>query len=167
MKTITINKVTGADLPSIAELASVIWHEHYTPIIGSEQVEYMLEKYQSVQAMAQQIAEGVSYFTIVLDTNLVGYLSFYPKNKVLFLSKIYISSQQRGRGLGRYAIAFVAQQAKLAGLDKVRLTVNKHNTDSIAAYQSMGFKTVDEVVVDIGAGFVMDDYVMEFFVDNC
>lgn len=166
MQSITIRKVTLSDLPEVAELAAIIWREHYTPIIGSEQVEYMLEKFQSVPAMAKQISEGVSYYCIVLDGDLVGYLSFYLKEDALFLSKIYVSSQLRGQGIGRQAMQFIIEQAQLQGLTKVQLTVNKYNSGSIAAYQKMGFVTVEELVMDIGGGFVMDDYLMQLFVEN-
>lgn len=159
---VVIEKVTLADLPAIAELADIIWREHYTPIIGFEQVEYMLEKYQSVHAMAQQIAEGVSYFSMLHDRDLVGYLSFYPKDDALFLSKIYVAAEQRGRGLGKLAMQFAIRQARHMALSKIQLTVNKYNSGSIEAYKKMGFEVVDEVVMDIGSGFVMDDFVMVF-----
>ena len=46
-------------------------------------------------------------------------------------------------------------------LIKIRLTVNKHNDNSIAAYKKMGFETIDSVKTDIGGGYYMDDFVME------
>ncbi len=39
-------------------------------------------------------------------------------------------------------------------------TVNKYNDRSINAYKRMGFAVVEEAVVDIGGGFIMDDYKM-------
>lgn len=163
MQAISIIKAQEADLTAIANLADIIWREHYTPIIGPEQVEYMLGKFQSADAMAQQISEGVDYYTLWLDDLLVGYLSFYTKGEVLFLSKIYVLSQLRGQGIGQQAMGFIKEQALSHGLERIQLTVNKYNTGSITAYERMGFKKVDEVVMDIGGGFVMDDYVMEFF----
>ena len=38
--------------------------------------------------------------------------------------------------------------------------MNKHNAGAIAAYRRLGFAMREEVVVDIGNGYVMDDYVM-------
>ena len=32
------------ELLVIEEMAGIIWHEHYTPIIGHQQVIYMLDK---------------------------------------------------------------------------------------------------------------------------
>lgn len=42
------------------------------------------------------------------------------------------------------------------------LTVNKHNTHSIEVYKHMGFQIIDAQAADIGAGFVMDDYIMQW-----
>ncbi len=40
------------------------------------------------------------------------------------------------------------------------LQVNKRNTDAIGFYRSAGFEVIREAVMDIGGGFVMDDYLM-------
>jgi len=56
---------TDQDLVLIEEMAKIIWHEHYTPIIGAEQVAYMLEKFQSAAAMRSQIENGYQYFLII------------------------------------------------------------------------------------------------------
>ena len=48
-KMITFKSVTNnQELTLIEEMAQVIWHEHYTPIIGEEQVVYMLKKNQNL-----------------------------------------------------------------------------------------------------------------------
>ena len=41
---------TSAQIIEVADLANTIWTEHFTPLIGSAQVYYMLEKFQSVVA---------------------------------------------------------------------------------------------------------------------
>ena len=38
--------------------------------------------------------------------------------------------------------------------------VNKYNSNSIAAYEKMGFLNLGPTVADIGDGFIMDDYIM-------
>ena len=49
------------DFKLIAELASTIWNEHYTPIIGIEQVAYMIDKFQSLDAIKKQAQDGCIY----------------------------------------------------------------------------------------------------------
>ncbi|MBU2590584.1 MAG: GNAT family N-acetyltransferase [Nitrospinae bacterium] len=78
------------------------------------------------------------------------------------MSQIYIVHEERGNGYARQAINFIEEGlGRKMRLDKIRLTVNKNNINSIAAYLKMGFIKKDSVVTDIGNGFVMDDYIME------
>lgn len=149
------------ELTLIEGMAHTIWHEHYTPIIGTEQVKYMLKKFQSVKTMKAQIDAGYHYFTIYQDDQPFGYLSFNKRNKELFLSKIYVLKQSRGKGIGKKAMNFVMDTARGMECEKVSLTVNKYNHDAIKAYERIGFVNKEELVQDIGGGFVMDDYLME------
>ena len=88
-------------------------------------------------------------------------MAIQPKGRELFLSKIYVLSSRRGLGYGKKAVQFVETVAKELNLNKIALTVNKNNVNSIKAYEKIGFKNVGSVVQDIGNGFVMDDYKME------
>ncbi|MFH1577831.1 MAG: GNAT family N-acetyltransferase [Candidatus Omnitrophota bacterium] len=164
MAKIEIIGVGNENLVSIVELlAYEIWREHYTPIVGEGQVEYMLGKFQSKIAISRQInQEGFLYYLIKDDKdNYIGYLGVLPKEEELFLSKIYIKSGQRGKGYGRQAIEFIEKLAHDKGLNKMTLTVNKKNTSTIETYKKIGFIILNPVVQDIGDGFVMDDYKME------
>lgn len=152
---------THTQLQSIETLAAEIWREHYTPIIGTAQVAYMLDKFQSLPAMEQQISEGYQYFSLIDKNALIGYVGVQPQGDQLFLSKIYLHHSVRGKGFGREAIEFVAKLAKDMGLSSVNLTVNKYNEDTIKAYEKCGFVKGETVVFDIGAGYIMDDYRME------
>lgn len=152
---------TSAHYRLIAKLADTIWREHYIPIIGVGQVDYMLSKFQSEQAIADQITEGYKYYIIEFDKNTVGYLSFIKQANSLFLSKIYVLSDYRGKKIGKTALAFVDKKALELGCKSVALTVNKNNTNSIKAYNKIGFKTLGPIVINIGNGFIMDDYKME------
>lgn len=149
------------DAREIARLADAIWREHYIPIIGNAQVDYMLERFQSARAIEAQIKGGMEYYHIRFRGQRVGYLAFEKQGGVLFLSKVYLLKAFRGKGLGREAMEFVSQKAREKGCRAIALTVNKNNTRSIAAYEGMGFAKKEALVVDIGGGFVMDDYRME------
>jgi diamine N-acetyltransferase len=145
----------------IESLAREIWTEHYIPIIGEQQVGYMLARYQSKQAIKEQIASGVRYFLIEEGPSFIGYIAVQTRGDELFLSKIYLRSSHRARGYGKQAVQYVERLAHERGLRKIVLTVNKNNTAAIRAYQKIGFKNVGRLVQDIGSGFVMDDYAME------
>lgn len=158
---------TISDYQKISDLATVIWTEHYTPIIGSEQVSYMLQKFQSADAINDQIQQGVSYFIITHARTNAGYFSFKKENETLFLSKLYVLKELRGQGIGKRALSYMKCEAKLIGCTSISLTVNKHNENTIKSYEKMGFRKIDSVVTAIGNGFVMDDYIMEYsLIDN-
>ena len=157
-----IERVSNRSQIEIVEkLAYEIWNEHFIPIIGKAQVDYMLEKFQSKKAISEQIENGFLYYLIKTNNNLVGYMGVCPRESELFLSKIYIRSSERGRGCGRKALEFLENLAIEKGLSKITLTVNKNNTDTIKTYVKLGFRNLGSVVQDIGSGFVMDDYKME------
>jgi len=160
-ETIFIEVSTQDQIEVVEALAKGIWTEHYIPIIGKEQVDYMLDRFQSRQAISEQIEAGFLYFLIKEDNEFIGYMSVQPKTDELFLSKIYIKAAKRKKGSGNKAIQFVERLAKKRGLTKVGLTVNKNNINSIKAYEKFGFRNVGAIVQDIGNGFVMDDYRME------
>ncbi|WNC71673.1 GNAT family N-acetyltransferase [Thalassotalea psychrophila] len=153
---------TDKDLDEVVTVARIIWTEHYTSIIGIEQVEYMLEKFNSKQVIAEQIADdNYQYYLVKNKGEIVGYIGVQLKASELFLSKIYIQSAERGLGLGKLSMAFIKKVAEENNLSKITLTVNKNNRDTIAAYYKFGFTNTGEVCADIGEGYVMDDLQME------
>lgn len=157
-----INQVSKSEQLIIIEtLAEEIWHEHYTPIIGEHQVDYMLGKFQSVEAMTEHIQNGSSYFLILVDNAPIGYMGVELLSETLFLSKFYLIEPARGKGYGKMMIAHLETLAKEKDLNTISLTVNKYNTSSIKMYEKVGFVISGSVVKDIGEGFVMDDYQME------
>lgn len=157
-----IEKVTTeTQIETVARLAFEIWNQHFTPIIGKAQVDYMVDKFQSKKAIAEQLDEGYSYYLLEADGDYIGYTGICPKEDEMFLSKLYILASQRGKGHGRKTVEFIEDIAREKGLDKITLTVNKNNTDAIKAYEKFGFKNTGPIVTDIGGGFVMDDYRME------
>lgn len=153
--------ISGDQVDIIVVLAEEIWNEHFTPIIGKAQVDYMLAKFQSKKTIGEQIKQGYSYFLIKSNIKYVGYFGVKPEAASLLLSKFYIVSADRGKGLGRKALNYIEQLVIESGAGKISLTVNRYNSDTIEAYKKLGFKITESIVQDIGNGFVMDDYRME------
>ncbi len=154
---------TDAQIKEVSALAYSIWREHYPSIIGKEQVEYMLKKFQSEEAIAEQIRKShyEYYFINGPKRSPVGYLAIVPKGDELFLSKLYIRKTERGKGYGNAAMEFVKEKAKTIGALKITLTVNRKNVGSIAMYKKNGFVEAGDVDVDIGEKFSMCDHKME------
>ncbi len=155
--------VKSEDIQTLAGMADEIWKEHYISINAIDCIEYMLEKFQSYEAISEQIEkENYEYYFVIYENNIVGYIGIQPQDNYLFLSKLYILQNYRGLSLGKKCIEFVKQKAKEKNLTKITLTVNKKNYGSIEFYKFQGFKIIQSVVTDIGNGYAMDDYIMEY-----
>ena len=152
---------TPQQIDAIAGLAHEIWYEYYVALIGRAQVDYMVDRFQSSEAVAGQLREAYEYFLIQRDGQDIGYCAVQPRpDGSLFLSKLYLLRDARGAGTGRVCVEFIEQLARRRGLTLLWLTVNKGNP-AVKAYERLGFRIAADLVMDIGGGFVMDDYRME------
>lgn len=145
-------------IEEMSELATSIVREHYDHILGTEQNDYMLEKFQSVNAIYDQLKNGYNYYFVKVDNKNVGFLAFYPRDNSMYISKFYLEYRARNKGYSRQMLNFVMEKAKDSGLNSIELNVNKQNP-SIAIYEKLGFKRLRAEKIDIGAGYFMDDYV--------
>lgn len=151
-----------SQIEAIAGLAAIIWQEHFTPIIGEKQVAYMVDKFQSYPALKQQIRDGYEYYQLFDGSEFCGYCGIHPEDGRLFLSKLYIKKEYRGRHLATQAFEFLKNLCTERGYSSIWLTCNKHNESSLAVYRHLGLETIDTQEADIGGGFIMDDYIMEY-----
>ena len=147
----------------LAQLIDRLWHSAYDGLLGPDQVAYMTQKFQSVPAIEEQIrSDNYLYFFLEKEGARIGYCALHPEAEKLFLSKLYLTEEERGRGIGQKALAAVAEIAAERGLQAVYLTVNTGNARAVRAYEKFGFTRTDHTVTDIGSGFVMDDYIYEY-----
>ena len=160
-----LTEVTGRGREKeTAALASEIWHEYYRDLLGEKQIAYMLEKFQSEPALLQEEAEGYRIFWILEEGKAepAGYFMFRlhdPEGK-LFLSKLYLRAESRGKGFSRLVFDFLKKEAAGHGLHTIWLTVNKGNA-TLGLYEHYGLTVANSTVTEIGNGYVMDDYIME------
>ncbi len=159
---ITLTPVHNADdIRTLAAAADIVWHEYFSSLLSPEQIDYMVEKFQSVPAITGQLAQGYQYFLLRQDEKAAGYTGIHLEEDRLFLSKLYVLAPYRKQGLSSLMLEKLQAIARQAGKSAIYLTVNKYNENSIAVYKHKGFRIIDSTVTDIGHGFVMDDYIME------
>lgn len=163
----TLHALTEADFDDLTRLARTIWQEHYVPIIGAAQVEYMLGTRFNADYLRTYI-DSMDRWLDILDLHgtPVGYCS-YALTEVpgeMKLEQLYLRSSLHGKGLGTMMMRHILARAAALGRTVVMLQVNKNNEGAIAVYRRWGFRIRHAVIVDIGQGFVMDDYIME---KNC
>ena len=91
-----------------------------------------------------------------------GFVGFQPREDYLFLSKLYLAKEWRGKGLGRAEFEFVKSRARELALPKIRLTCARDNRSSIAAYHHLGCEIVGEADTEVAEGIEMNDYLIEY-----
>lgn len=154
---------TEADLPTLAELAGVIWRACYPSIISPEQIEFMLARMYAQETLRTEIrSHGIRFYRLLMGERFAGFASLGPTNEtgMMKLHKLYLLPELHGRGLGTLLLKHCEAEARGLGARRLILAVNKRNSRAIASYERNGFRTVDSVVTDLGGGFVMDDFIM-------
>lgn len=155
-----IVKVNLNEVEELSRFASEVVKEHFDPLVGAAQNDYMIAKFQTVESILSQLESGYQYYWVNLDGKRAGFLAFYPKAEDLYLSKFYTHKSFRGNHLAKYMLDFIESEAKKEEKKGIHLNVNRGNSDVIAIYKHLGFKVIREEKNDIGGGFFMDDYVM-------
>ena len=158
MDFVELKKDDKWNIAAMSAMATEIVREHFDPIIGKAQNDYMIGKFQTTEAISEQLEEGYQYYFVENEGRIVGFLAFYSRGTAMYLSKFYLYKTERGRGYSRQMLDFVLSEAKSSGLRSIELNVNRNN-DAIYAYESMGFRVIREEKNDIGQGYFMDDYV--------
>ncbi len=150
------------EIQTIYELAQEIWREHYPNIIGAETVEYMLKLMYSPKVISCDMKSGLEYFLIKVDADNAGYFGIREEKEEakLFISRIYIRKEFRGKKIGHKAMDFIYSIARKRNLSEVYLTVARTNENSVAFYKSCDFTISGAICKDIGDGYVMDDHIM-------
>lgn len=163
----TIFKATEKDIPTIQNLANKSWTSAYTDILDQKQINYMLDLMYSKSTLKTHFENpNYQYYLIKEDEVFLGFIGFELHNETdtTKLHRIYFLKEAQGKGLGKKALEFVKNETEKAGDKRLTLTVNKNN-NAKSFYESQGFKVYDEAIFDIGNGYVMDDYLMEFVLE--
>lgn len=162
---LSFKKASETDVPIISALANNIWRKHYLPIIGAQQVDYMMEKMYASENILQQMKDQQQY-TLVLDKGTpIGYMSVSTKdNKNYLLHKLYVEVSERRKGTGAQLLNHILDSYKT--LETLELTVNRQNYKAINFYFKQGFVIKEVADFDIGNGYFMNDFVMIATVDR-
>jgi len=152
-------KANHSDIKRIADLAKLIWNQHYLSIIGQNQVDYMLEKIYNDESLLKQLKElNHLFFLIIQSGKEIGFVSISSKNEEdYFIHKFYVDQNCANTGIGSQILS---QLESTFSPKTLSLTVNRQNFKSINFYFKNNFKIKSVEDFDIGNGFVMNDFVM-------
>jgi diamine N-acetyltransferase len=158
-----LRKVGIEDIAIIQHLAEIIWPEAYGTIISAAQLRYMLNLIYSKTSLQAQIDKGHQFIVAIENNETIGFASFSKKNEeepaTFRLHKIYVLPNMPTKGIGSFLLSYVCNESKQQGAIRLELNVNKYNP-AMQFYLKKGFTVLKDEVIDIGEGYVMDDYVM-------
>ncbi|MDY3547156.1 GNAT family N-acetyltransferase [Riemerella anatipestifer] len=162
-----IKKAQREDIPLIRSLAKQSWNSHYIGIISQEQIDYMLGMMYSDEELNQHFESPNYHYYLMLNDNVeVGFMGFEIgyEPQTTKLHRLYLLAEAKGKGLGKEAIDFLKNKVKSHKDKSIILNVNKKNP-SFNFYKSQGFEVDKEVMLEVGEGFVMDDYIMKIAIE--
>ena len=161
---VTFKEASENDIPLIRTLAEKSWKSSYQEILSTEQIDYMLQNMYSAEEILCHL-KNPNYHYFIIEDNAVpaGFIGFenHYEDKTTKLHRIYLLQHFKGKGLGKAALQFLKEKVSEASDNRIILNVNKNNAAQ-KVYESQGFTVFEEGIFDIGNGYVMDDYLMEY-----
>ncbi|SEP81425.1 GNAT family N-acetyltransferase [Flavobacterium urocaniciphilum] len=159
-----LRKIEKDELSIIKDLAYEIWPDTYKEILSEEQLNYMLEKFYSIDNLESQMNNGQIFELLFEESQILGFVAYEfncNQSDKLKIHKIYLLPGTQGKGFGKFMIDQIISGAKNNNQKGIFLNVNKYNKAKFF-YEKIGFIIVKDEVIDIGNNYVMDDYVMEY-----
>jgi GNAT superfamily N-acetyltransferase len=157
-----IRNASIADYQYIYDIAIPVWEATYSSILTQDQMDYMLGLFYSREAIADQITNGGHRFLLAEDEGVyLGFASYQINYQtgITKLHKLYVLPQSHGKGIGKALVNLIEAAATENSNDQLLLNVNRFNP-AINFYLRAGFENRGEDDVDIGNGYLMEDYLM-------
>lgn len=150
------------DISLLQQLADETWRASYAHMLTLAQIDYMLAWMYGAETIAAELAGGVVWRIARAEKEPVGYYSWRldADDARVNLNKLYVLPARQRQGFGRAMLEHALRGAGASGAREMSLNVNKQNARAQRLYAHAGFRITGEVVFEIGAGFVMDDFVM-------
>lgn len=158
-----IHVATKEDLPVVQKIAHDTWPATYGALMSEEQFTFMIDWMYSLKSLEEQFNQGQIFILAIEAGQCYGFASYElnyhhsPKTKI---HKLYVLPSSQGKGVGKLLIQEI-KDAALAHHHAALILNVKRDNKALDFYNRIGFTITDTVDIDIGHGFMMQDYVME------
>ncbi len=159
---VAIRKAGTADIPLIQEIAYKTWPVTFQNILTAAQIIYMLDLMYSSESLQDQMLHKNHQFLLASNSEEYSGFSSYQvvSSSTIKIHKIYVNPEAQGKGIGASLFRYIELLAEQLHVSKVTLNVNINN-QAISFYQARGYQTIRQEDIQIGNGYLMEDYVME------
>ncbi|PXY39416.1 GNAT family N-acetyltransferase [Flavobacterium cheongpyeongense] len=160
---IRISEATVKDIKNIQDITNITWPITYGQILSKEQLRYMLDLFYSNEELINQFEKKEQLFYMISEDEVIlGFIGIehnYKDEAVTKIHKIYLLPETQGKGIGKKVIEKIEKLALENHSTALSLNVNRFNS-ALNFYKKTGFEIINEVNIDIGKGYLMEDYVM-------
>ena len=152
--------ITLEQIRITADLANEIMMEHYCSYIPVEHIKFYLDTFQTPEAISSQIKDTYEYYHIQSGDELVGYIGLSFETDKVILSKFYVRKNQRGKGIGKEALALIEERCRSKNQNQIELYVNALNPKGIALYEREGFEKIEFIPHTYDNGHTEEEWLM-------
>ena len=159
---IEIRKAASEDYEIIRGLADRTWYNTYLSILAQEQLDYMMEMMYSLSAFTEQISVKNHHFLLASEDGVFLGFASYELNYhsgTAKIHKLYVVPEAQGKGVGQKLLTIIENVALKNSNDKIVLNVNRFNK-AVNFYRKAGFEKAGEEDINIGNGYLMEDFIM-------
>ena len=159
--TLHIREAGVHDIAIIREIANITWPDAYGLYISQAQLDYMLDMMYSDASLIEQINKGHQFYIAEHNNTALGFASVSQEaDNACKLNKLYVLPTAQKTGAGKVLLYKAIEYATAHDACCLYLQVNKQN-NAQQFYSKHGFTIREASILEIGGGYIMDDYIME------
>ncbi|CAM4027552.1 GNAT family N-acetyltransferase [Flavobacterium branchiophilum] len=161
---ITLQKANRQDIKIIQDIAYKTWPSTYQNIISKAQIAFMLDAFYNDKTLTDNILNKNHHFVLAYEgEQCLGFGSYefdYQNTQKTRIHKLYLLPNCQGKGIGQELLTYITNEALQQHNIGLHLNVNKYN-QAVLFYKKQGFEITKEYDLEIGQGYLMEDYIME------
>jgi GNAT superfamily N-acetyltransferase len=160
---LSIREAQAHELHIINRLAHQTWPHAFENILTAAQVQYMLAWMYHPHTLLNQHRQGQRFLICAhhgADRGFAAIEHHWKDSRLSRVHKLYVLPQAQKTGTGSALMQHIEHLARQAGDQGLSLNVNRYNP-AVGFYEHLGFVRVASEDIDIGQGYLMEDYVME------
>lgn len=144
-----IQEIPPTKLRELREISQIAYSTNFGHHWDGNGLELYLEDQFNAERLQRELQDPeIGYYFVLVGEKIVGFAkmkwqSTLPGRSVDFcceLEKIYMLPAEKGKGLGRFTVQELINQAKMKGKTTFFLCVIDTNTAAMAFYQKLGFE---------------------------
>ena len=159
---VELRSATQSDFESIIEIANTTWPQTYGEILSAEQLAFMLDLFYTEKALDKNRREGQIFLIVMCSNKAVAFASYQNNfdENTTHIHKIYVLPEMHKRGIGAMLMTEIEKRSKAFGDQFLSLNVNRYN-NAKDFYTRLDFEVVREIDIEIGNGYLMEDFIMK------